>query len=65
LYLRAIESNQFKFLDFGAGAIIPDKQIFQLHIGSLEPRVELLCGGAAAIELVWQSWSLAKHALNQ
>lgn len=53
LFRRAKEGNPFKFLVFEAGAVIPAKHISQHQIESLAPCVELLCGGAAAPELIW------------
>jgi hypothetical protein len=53
LFRRAKEGNPFKFLVFEAGAVIPAKHISQHQIESPAPCVELLCGGAAAPELIW------------
>jgi hypothetical protein len=53
LFRRAKEGNPFKFLVFEAGVVIPAKHISQHQIESLAPCMELLCGGAAAPELIW------------
>jgi hypothetical protein len=53
LFRRAKQGNPFKFLVFEAGAVIPAKHISQHQIESLAPYVKLLCGGAAAPELIW------------
>jgi hypothetical protein len=52
VYLREKESNQFKFLVSGAGAVIPAKQIFQLQIESLK----LHAWSYSVVEQQLQSW---------